>query len=168
MKYRHYSPKATVILYEAGRSPPSSVEILEQVGQHSRIGLVRTESWSIDSAKSLISAQRAESNGVHQNSRRHVVPGFAGMLLDEQATNRAKSAIKRHELSHEGASVQLLDIGLGHDTGDIARGLFSALRDLDRQDVDAIFVEGIDDNEGDIAAAIMNRLRKAAEIQVEG
>ncbi|EGP86931.1 uncharacterized protein MYCGRDRAFT_43124 [Zymoseptoria tritici IPO323] len=115
MKYRHYSPKAVVILYEAGRSPPSYEELVERVGAHGRLGIVRTESW----------------------------------------------------LSPEGATVELLDISLGRNTGDIARGLFSALRDLDRQDVDAIFVEGIDDNEGDTAAAIMNRLRKAAEIRVE-
>jgi L-threonylcarbamoyladenylate synthase len=37
---------------------------------------------------------------------------------------------------------------------------------LDRQDVDAIFVEGISDEEGDVAAAVMNRLRKAAEVKI--
>ena len=40
------------------------------------------------------------------------------------------------------------------------------MRELDRMNVDAIFVEGIDDAEGDIAAAVMNRLRKAAEVNV--
>ncbi|KJY01525.1 translation initiation protein sua5 [Zymoseptoria brevis] len=168
MKYRHYSPKAVVILYEVGRSPPSSEELVGRAGVHGRLGIVRTESWVFDKTAPTLSAQRTSSNGVHDKSRAHTVPGFAGMLLDEQATDRAKSSIERYQLSHDGATVELLDISLGRNTGDIARGLFSALRDLDRQDVDAIFVEGIDDNEGDTAAAIMNRLRKAAEIRVEG
>jgi L-threonylcarbamoyladenylate synthase len=48
----------------------------------------------------------------------------------------------------------------------VARGLFSALRELDKKNVEVIFVEGIDDTTGDdIAAAVMNRLRKAAEIR---
>ena len=48
----------------------------------------------------------------------------------------------------------------------MARGLFSALRELDKKGVEVIFVEGIDDTTGDdIAAAVMNRLRKAAEIR---
>jgi len=57
----------------------------------------------------------------------------------------------------------MVEISLGGDTKDIARGLFSALRELDRRDVDVIYVEGIRD-EGDIAAAVMNRLRKAATV----
>ncbi|KAF4627322.1 hypothetical protein G7Y89_g10832 [Cudoniella acicularis] len=57
----------------------------------------------------------------------------------------------------------LIQISLGSDTKDIAHGLFSALRELDLRDVDVIYVEGIED-EGDIAAAVMNRLRKAATV----
>ena len=56
---------------------------------------------------------------------------------------------------------KILDIDLGRDTEGIARGLFSALREFDRQGADTIFVEGIEDRI-DIAAAVMNRLRKAA------
>jgi L-threonylcarbamoyladenylate synthase len=43
----------------------------------------------------------------------------------------------------------------------IARGLFAALRYLDDQGVDAIHVEGILETD-DLAATIMNQLRKAA------
>jgi L-threonylcarbamoyladenylate synthase len=58
------------------------------------------------------------------------------------------------------------EINLGAKTEDVARGLFSALRELDKKGVETIFVEGIDDRTGDdIAAAVMNRLRKAAEIR---
>ena len=45
--------------------------------------------------------------------------------------------------------------------------MFSALRELDLKGVEVIFVEGIRDGEGDVAAAVMNRLRKAAEGRVE-
>jgi L-threonylcarbamoyladenylate synthase len=58
-------------------------------------------------------------------------------------------------------------VALGGATDGVARGLFSALRELDKKGVQVIFVEGIDDASGDdIAAAVMNRLRKAAEIRV--
>jgi L-threonylcarbamoyladenylate synthase len=78
-----------------------------------------------------------------------------------------------------GEAVQIHDIRLGPQTSAIARGIFSALRALDRKNVDVIFVEGIDDEnvttdvkesedigEIDAAAAVMNRLRKAAEVHV--
>jgi L-threonylcarbamoyladenylate synthase len=57
----------------------------------------------------------------------------------------------------------MIEISLGRNTKDIAHSLFSALRELDQRGMDVIYVEGIED-EGDIAAAVMNRLRKAATI----
>jgi L-threonylcarbamoyladenylate synthase len=64
-------------------------------------------------------------------------------------------------------TVEMLDLPLGSDSHSIARGLFSALRSLDERNVSVIYVEGISDQEGDLAAAIMNRLRKAAEEEVK-
>jgi L-threonylcarbamoyladenylate synthase len=61
----------------------------------------------------------------------------------------------------------MLDLPLGSDSHSIARGLFSALRSLDERNVSIIYVEGISDHEGYLAAAIMNRLRKAAEEEVK-
>ncbi|TVY90034.1 Threonylcarbamoyl-AMP synthase [Lachnellula willkommii] len=63
----------------------------------------------------------------------------------------------------------MYEIALGGETADIAHGLFSALRELDARGVDVIYVEGIDDEgdgngDGDVAAAVMNRLRKAASV----
>ena len=75
----------------------------------------------------------------------------------------------------------IIEIFLGTSTKAIARGLFSALRELDKRNVDLIYVEGIEDDghdlfqnsngshtpaesEGNIAAAVMNRLRKAATV----
>jgi L-threonylcarbamoyladenylate synthase len=33
---------------------------------------------------------------------------------------------------------------------------------MDEMEVDVIYVEGVSDSQGDLAAAVMNRLRKAA------
>jgi L-threonylcarbamoyladenylate synthase len=54
-----------------------------------------------------------------------------------------------------------LDVDLGGDVKGVAHGLFAVLRELDRLGADVIFVEGVSDAD-DIAAAVMNRLRKAA------
>ncbi len=58
MKYRHYSPKAEVILYEAGAGRPS----LEEVKAKSRIGVVRTKSWG-----PAIGFDAERQNAVHVN-----------------------------------------------------------------------------------------------------
>ncbi|EME81120.1 uncharacterized protein MYCFIDRAFT_118555, partial [Pseudocercospora fijiensis CIRAD86] len=135
MKYRHYSPKATVILFEVGKPPPTLVDLQRHAGAEAKLGIIRTRTWNVnteDAEKSL------------------------------KASNWAKKEYRKHDIPSQGASLSIVEVKLGPDTADIARGIFSALRDLDRQNVDAIFVEGIDDTEGDTAAAIMNRLRKAA------
>lgn len=57
--------------------------------------------------------------------------------------------------------LRLIDVKLGSDTRQIASGLFAALREMDKRGANVIFVEGITDD-GGVAAAVMNRLRKAA------
>jgi len=121
-------------------------------------------------------------------------------MLDESRAY-AKAEATRYTI---GNGLEVWDMRLGPSTADVARGLFSALRDLDREEVDCILVEGIDDggsrvskglakngdgsengggkrvdehghglvdgdgdSDGDIAAAVMNRLRKAAEVKVD-
>ncbi|KAL3419205.1 translation initiation protein sua5 [Phlyctema vagabunda] len=128
MKYKHYSPKAKVILYESShpRIEDLDGECLRDAGE--KIGIIRTKNW-------LAVAGLARS--ANQSSEAYVVE--EGPLEDKQ----------------------ILQISLGTDTKAIAHGLFSALRDLDGRKVEVILVEGIDDEE-DIAAAVMNRLRKAA------
>jgi L-threonylcarbamoyladenylate synthase len=54
-------------------------------------------------------------------------------------------------------------VDLGGSTAEVGRGLFAALRELDALGVQAILVEGVGEDEGDVAGAVMNRLRKAAE-----
>lgn len=168
MKYRHYSPKATVVLYEPGQDAPSLADLRSQATGRSKFGLIRTKTWKVELGRTPLISREPSSPSKHRTNGVHIdkTPGFAGMLQSVRASDRAKSAITCHTVEVEGSELHILDINLGSDTADIARGIFSALRDLDRQDVDAIFVEGIDDDEGDTAAALMNRLRKAAEVRV--
>lgn len=167
MKYRHYSPKATVVLYEAGREPPSTNELLQHAGPQCRVGIIQTGSWTFD-VEGLPPAFTRNVTKRSQESPKtnHPTIGFAGMLSDVQAADRTRPTIVTHNVSNDKLQ-SLLTIDLGAKTADIARGLFSALRDLDRLDVGAIFVEGIDESENGTAAAIMNRLRKAAEVRVD-
>jgi L-threonylcarbamoyladenylate synthase len=160
MKYKHYSPKARVVLYEStfggdgdGGVTRADVEAAQQAvvngtlsstageTRSRRIGLIRTQRWK-------------PSAGFHSGS-----PAQNGVgHCDEEPSN----IVARQLLDADGRAVgELLDIDLGKDPRSIAQGLFSALRALDRRGADVIFVDGIDD-EIDIAAAVMNRLRKAA------
>ncbi|ETS87294.1 hypothetical protein PFICI_01122 [Pestalotiopsis fici W106-1] len=155
MKYKHYSPKARVILYEAfvadgakgiSQEDLAKIEALatsaHQAGQAStNIGVIRTEKWTSGAGLRCGSLQ---AKGKSQDG---VVE------LDVQESEL---------LNKEGAVVgKLFDLSIGQDAKSVAQGLFQALRELDRRKPDLIFVEGIPDK-NDIAAAVMNRLRKAA------
>jgi L-threonylcarbamoyladenylate synthase len=72
--------------------------------------------------------------------------------------------------SHIHSHIQIHALTLGPSISAIARNLFSALRELDARGCDVILIEGIGDKDGNaneeregLAAAVMNRLRKAAE-----
>ncbi|KAL9101149.1 MAG: hypothetical protein Q9187_009274, partial [Circinaria calcarea] len=130
MKYKHYSPRAKVILVEPGiGSGRLDISIVSDYIAHGvkSIGILRTRRWKADQLRTTS------------------VDGGDGKLKE----------------------LEILDISLGNTTTNIARNLFSGLRELDQKGVDVIFVEGIDDSEGDAAAAVMNRLRKAAEVEIK-
>ncbi|KAL7798553.1 calcium-transporting P-type ATPase [Trichoderma ceciliae] len=167
MKYKHYSPKARVVLYEstfeAGSDGvlPSDIEVTSaaenansrKINGHSskRIGVIRTQRW-----KSGAGLQRGLQRGPSQlapvNQDGH----------DDEYPNLAYQVYKGDLRNDRGETIgELFDIDLGQDAKKIAQGLFSALRELDRRNIDTIFVDGIE-GELDIAAAVMNRLRKAA------
>ncbi|KAH6643730.1 DHBP synthase RibB-like alpha/beta domain-containing protein [Boeremia exigua] len=167
MKYRHYSPKAEVLLFEAGAAKPAP----EELARKSSIGIIRTTSW--EPALGLVdnTAGDAATNG-HANgpSRPHTTPSLP-TATPSRLSNLLRSVIQ-HQIPHAhhhvlaSRATDVWDIALGAETEGVARGLFSALRELDKKGVELIFVEGIDDTTGDdIAAAVMNRLRKAAEIR---
>ena len=159
MKYRHYSPKAKVVLFETGRDPAFAAKrILQDIPQQTpwSVGVVRTKTWQ----KGLKFAVEEESS----NGTDHV-----GQPENASSSSmKSSNSITRLCVSNDSHQrFEMLDLPLGSDTHSIARGLFSALRSLDEKNVSVIYVEGISDVEGDLAAAIMNRLRKAAEEEVK-
>lgn len=161
MKYRHYSPRAKVMLCEPEAGFPSLEVIRAHASQGRSIGFIRTKTWK----------PYHRSRPVHEldgpppssfGSVSDAVTGHPGKVnqLASLAMPRSHQIVLDLGPADED-QISVWDISLGENTEDIARGIFSALRDLDRKSVDVIFVEGIRDD-GDLAAAIMNRLRKAA------
>lgn len=155
MKYKHYSPRARVVLYEATNGAGKAgiaaddVETIRQLagqsdgeGKHPvTIAVIRTKRWA--------------SGAGLQCGTFHSRVASADDLEVELDVQEA-------ELIDDGSIIgNVLDLSIGQDAKSVAQGLFSALRELDRRKPDLIFVEGIPDQD-DIAAAVMNRLRKAA------
>ncbi|PQE18732.1 translation initiation Sua5 protein [Rutstroemia sp. NJR-2017a BBW] len=186
MKYKHYSPKAKVILYE---NAPDVEQLLkdelasiatartsgkQHVGYEGlptsrplNIGVISTKNW-------------ISPPGLHFE---HETSDFWVTLSEAEASSpsslhtvrvelRAKNNQSNGDLNGHAAIINqqhlatAFTIPLGSEIKDIAHGLFSALRELDQRGCDMIYVEGIRD-EGDIAAAVMNRLRKAATVIIK-
>ncbi|KAK6004710.1 hypothetical protein QM012_008572 [Aureobasidium pullulans] len=170
MKYRHYSPKAPVMLVEAtGGKQPHISDLSRQLGTNGSLGLVRTRTWtSMLEDEVAGSAKEKGSVPLESGPKCADIPASPlEAMLRESAYQQKQLHAQEVVLQHDNKRFTVWDMCIGPDTANVARGLFSALRELDRKDVDAIIVEGIDDDEGDIAAAVMNRLRKAAEIKLE-
>ena len=140
MKYRHYSPKAKVLLVNPNIGDCTFMESLVHKavqGGARAVGLIRTKSWQLGPSEEIMD-DTIKTNG----------------------TSTTPTA-KCFSSSFQGTTYDLWHIKIGPSNTEIARGLFSALRELDLKGVDTIIVEGIED-EGETGAAIMNRLRKAA------
>jgi L-threonylcarbamoyladenylate synthase len=165
MKYKHYSPKAKVILAEddtaivprdiinfwfdlrnTGTGKVPEDKDLRYIGHDGEslalptIGIVRTRKW-------------AKWGGWNESDWAYVVSQTIEGDLQE--------GIIYAKNEHPSPVAKIVEISLGTNSKSIAHGLFSALRELDKRDVAVIYVEGIK-GDGDVAAAIMNRLRKAA------
>jgi L-threonylcarbamoyladenylate synthase len=184
MKYRHYSPKARVVLFEAGTREPDVRKVVvgeEGKGDVKCVGVIRTKRWRT-LAGNEDSEERGHTNGTeiqHTNgtngSTQHAPDTIPPLHSDPISPQRANllQSLTQHQVPHAShistsGSLDVWEINLGPDTISVARGLFSALRELDKKGVDVILVEGIDDTVGDdIAAAVMNRLRKAAESRIK-
>lgn len=185
MKYRHYSPRATVVLYDAGSGQPSIDVLQRYLGGNRTIGIVRTKTWErgfgLKMAEVVNTDQNAATmNGDHEKAVKDslsqpnltdspvngTTPALRNLLESTPTYTTPTAYSTSVTLDSADKPIQFWDIALGNKVESIARGLFSALRELDRKNVDVIFVEGISDSEGDTAAAIMNRLRKAAEVHI--
>ena len=146
MKYKHYSPKAKVVLFDGGSHDPSSDDLLALGSGIKSFGVVRTKRW-------IPMADPLET----ERSAKHAA-----------SINGSPQLFAKSYIELERRKVEVWDVHIGPTVEDIARQLFSVLRELDRRGVQVILIEGIDESEGDLAAAILNRLRKAAETTVTG
>jgi L-threonylcarbamoyladenylate synthase len=189
MKYKHYSPKAKVVLYEAptgiksgGTSIPlevwrvisalnGKIEYLgyESLGRPPNIGIISTKYWNGWAGFHMATWSWDNKDGKLNDLQTYcrVLGPHASRPSNQFSPHQlwqGSLLTPREETGPEDKHIaNLFEIALGEDTKDIARGLFSALRELDQRGADVIYVEGIQD-EGDIAAAVMNRLRKAATV----
>lgn len=151
MKYRHYSPKARVVLFEADSNETAVSKHIRKdledtaIGAH-MIGILRTRHWK--QGLELLPSEEIEKTMKPIPSLVDNLVGFSAPVKD-----RVNGCMTAKET---------FDCHLGVDVESIARRLFSALRAMDEMEVDVIYVEGISDQSGDLAAAVMNRLRKAA------
>jgi L-threonylcarbamoyladenylate synthase len=168
MKYRHYAPRARVVLFEPGAAPPGPEDLRRWTGS---VGFVRTGSWA------RLPLFAGEANGDDANGAAHANGVGAPAPASETATSAARfmlahaapEAPRPHPVKlalpeHPAATAYAVD--LGGSAAEVGRGLFAALRGLDALGVQAILVEGVGEDEGDVAGAVMNRLRKAAEERV--
>ena len=178
MKYKHYSPNARVLLFHGQMD---KVSARRYIGAKRTVGVVITKRWREamwQSSSSIIKNHRISiPNGHATNGDRVGYLDRETSCPELEPVEDAHSSLavsipsaqySRLHLNEEDDQdrVDIWTIALGRNTADIARGLFSALRELDQKGVDVIMVEGIDDREGDAAAAVMNRLRKAAEAEI--
>ena len=188
MKYRHYSPKAKVILFKV--SPEydklDRSVVLDYIKKGARsIGILRTRQWKANQLETLpanIASSRfmigkhniptpCQMQATIEGTDQQIIPSRSQNLLRSLQPHSCPKAQRLYhptiEIDQDLEAIEIWDIGLGGNTSEIARSLFSGLRELDQKSVDVIFVEGIADNDGDEAAAIMNRLRKAAEREIQ-
>ena len=148
MKYKHYSPRARVLLF---RNSLNQNMIRQNAVQETAIGILIT------------SDQNQEHLQVVQDK------GSVGNVAVPTSRLGSAGAFQCSNVYSEDGSGEPLTIWsmkIGPNVEDIARGLFSALRAFDSQGVSVIFVEAIDEHQDDTAAAVMNRLRKAAESEI--
>ena len=176
MKYKHYSPRARVILLHGRLSPifvkdyvkgGGNVGFLSMKGSTQGIfqpGQIEPEAVSI--ARTQKGNKSIENHSFTESITKR--PGTKDALQSDLQVSIPSAQHSRVLLSHDN-SLQLIDVwtvALGPEPVDVARGLFSALRELDQKGVNVILVECMDDSEGDAAAAVMNRIRKAAEAEI--
>ncbi|KAL8923792.1 MAG: hypothetical protein Q9172_002973 [Xanthocarpia lactea] len=167
MKYKHYSPKARVILVHGQLTFRFIANYLPATR---RIGLVRTKTWRDEDlevpGRNMIEGghQVAHSPSTDGFLRRFSIETLTAVMPKGESEDRTSM---NGEIANQTESIHVSSINLGNEAATIAQGLFSALRELDLDGVDVIFVEAINETEGDAAAAVMNRLHKAAETETE-
>ena len=180
MKYKHYSPNARVLLFHG----VLDAELFtKHVGAAKKVGILTTEKWKLDDlqaglkshgGKSVVAFDSKVSDQDKENGHMDKLAKTAEERADALEDQKQHRAIPVPSAQHSqvrlrGEGDVVIDVwavGLGHDPAFIARGLFSALREFDHNEVEIVLVEGLDDRDDGARAAIMNRLRKAAEFEI--
>jgi L-threonylcarbamoyladenylate synthase len=146
-----------------------------------KIGIICTKTWRPGLGYTPSQQQLSESSS---SSNNNTTPGASPVQISTfhiPPETEADPSPPDHRHHHHQRQQQntIYSISLGADVPGVARGLFSALRALDGVGCGVILVEGIGnghrdrdrgregegegEGEGHLAAAVMNRLRKAAE-----
>ena len=170
MKYKHYSPNARVLIFHGEMNIMSLKVHLKNIR---KVGILTTQAWSKVMTEQSHERNRSD-NLAHQDSE-STQPIFNSLRplgkadQDSRSSNQIGPIHYCRRCLDQTADQDIAEfwtIHLGPRVEHVAQGLFSALRQLDQQDVNIIFVEGVEENEGGVRAAIMNRLRKAAEAEI--
>ena len=221
MKYKHYSPRARVVLFKSGTDVERAGEYIEELlSSHPkldsasaevnprqngrRIGIISTQSWTLFAGLmvSPVPISSISQQGSHppDHNSRNALPQpslhdlnpqsqpqatpsphleipttflAAGHLLFTPLPPPTSSKPSSPNANQPPATATLFDIHLP-TVPVLARHLFASLRALDQLGCAVIVVEGISDRggtkskitENNLAAAVMNRLRKAAEVEI--
>ncbi|KAL8677912.1 MAG: hypothetical protein Q9186_005694 [Xanthomendoza sp. 1 TL-2023] len=166
MKYKHYSPRAKVILVH-GHLSFGLVNQYLRLGR--KIGIAKTKTWEdnnlVELGRTVMRDVTTPQNpGTERPLRRFTIKNCTTI---SPANETGMGQAMNEDAGKHTDMLFVSAIDLGIETAAIARGLFSALRELDLDGVDVIFVEAISETEDDAAAAVMNRLRKAAETETK-
>jgi L-threonylcarbamoyladenylate synthase len=140
MKYKHYSPRMAVILFEVTPAPAVATTPAPAINCDTPTLLDRITSHVVVALR----------NGARQEPSNQVV----GILR----TSRTRLPLASHGVAPE----QIIEHFVGDATApaSVAQGLFHGLRSLEAHNVSCILVEGVSEQEEGLA--VMNRLRKAA------
>ncbi len=191
MKYRHYAPRARVHLFEKSPSsehdararllslrtdqPTSPPQ--ERNSNGLTIGVIATQTWRPDLGLDLPPSPTPKHSTQTPTPTRAIIPHPTSNPVSEL---KIRTFSLSANTSNTSLQSQICSISLGRSIASIARGLFAALRELDNRGCDVIFIEGVGEPERkegeegeeegreegkgtrDLAAAVMNRLRKAA------
>ncbi|KAL8805994.1 MAG: hypothetical protein Q9182_001651 [Xanthomendoza sp. 2 TL-2023] len=166
MKYKHYSPRAKVVLVHGHLSFGL---VNQYLGLGRKVGIAKTKTWEdnnlVEPGQTVMQDSTTPQNaGIGRPLHRFTIKRRTTITSsDESRIGR----LSEGDAATHASIIYVSAVNLGVETAAIAQGLFSALRELDLAGVDIIFVEAISETEDDVAAAIMNRLRKAAEIETK-
>lgn len=203
MKYKHYSPRARVVLVRKGVKKEDVDRFVATITKGVSVGVIGTRKRIGDKGRGLSSlllsfgddeegasigqkdemARTNGDDGYNSNLQHSRIPILQSHLLPSSSSSYYSTTISNREpdprtttkkTTSTGQKIYLTNIGPSLPA--IAHGLFSALRELDLLGVEVIFVESLDDSGekekegggGEVGegAAIMNRLRKAAEFEL--